>query len=321
MNERPEIDELLNCYIDGELSERQATEVKRMMLHDRKIAERVAWLQRQRQLLRALPSEAAPADVAESVRSVLERRALLRAAATGGQHVKGSLHLMGRKLMAAAAMLALVGGLAVLVYTVVKPAETFEPAEVAVLAGRYEHDRQIAGDAQPVAMAQIVMELAMRTSSPGALNSVIARAIDSRGLWGCVTVDRQQPGTTYYITCGRADIAGIFDALSASWDRIEDKTLLIAAAGEEPIVITPIAAAQVVAIVNAPDMASRLAWARHYAQEGTALTPSATPADGTGEMRIPKPSLTSPGLDRAAMAEVEEQGEQVNLKILVVGLN
>ena len=34
MSEKLNIDELLNGYVDGELSERQATEIKRMILND-----------------------------------------------------------------------------------------------------------------------------------------------------------------------------------------------------------------------------------------------------------------------------------------------
>ena len=170
-----------------------------------------------------------------------------------------------------------------------------------------------------------MVELALRTGSPGALNSVIARAIDSCGLWGYATVDRQQPGTTYYIACGKDDIARVFDEISATWDRIEDKTLLLAATGEEPVVISPVTAAQVVAVIDAPDLASRLAWAKYYAEESpeqdATSTPATLPADDGSELRIPKPSLTSPDFDRAAMAKVERHDDQVNLKIVVIGID
>ena len=41
MKENLNIDELLNSFIDGELTERDATKVKRLVAHDRKVAQRL----------------------------------------------------------------------------------------------------------------------------------------------------------------------------------------------------------------------------------------------------------------------------------------
>ena len=45
MKEIPNLDELLNSFIDGELAPRQHTEVQRLMAHDQKIAQRLEQLQ------------------------------------------------------------------------------------------------------------------------------------------------------------------------------------------------------------------------------------------------------------------------------------
>ena len=46
MKENPNMDELLNSFIDGELPARQQTEVQRLIAHDEKIAQRVRQLQK-----------------------------------------------------------------------------------------------------------------------------------------------------------------------------------------------------------------------------------------------------------------------------------
>ena len=66
-NEQHEIDELLSLYIDEQLSERGDTEVKRLILHDEKIAEKLRSMQRAKRLLNTLPTAAAPETMADDV--------------------------------------------------------------------------------------------------------------------------------------------------------------------------------------------------------------------------------------------------------------
>ena len=45
---RTDIDELLSCYVDGELSERGRTEVKRLIQHDESVAAKLLRITRRR---------------------------------------------------------------------------------------------------------------------------------------------------------------------------------------------------------------------------------------------------------------------------------
>jgi anti-sigma factor RsiW len=175
MSDKSNIDELLNGFVDGEISERQATEVKRLMLHDPAIAARVARMQKQRQLLAALPAESAPADMASSVRAVLERRTLLDAASGGRHQVLGSVHLMGRKFAAVAAMLVLLGGLGYLVYRVIGPESSRKQVEIVTIARKTAPDRTAVVSEKPAPVAT-TLELNLTTDSTGGLSRPIARA-------------------------------------------------------------------------------------------------------------------------------------------------
>jgi len=326
MSEQIELDELLNGYVDGELSDRQTTEVRRMMLHDRKIAARVEELMRQRQLLASLPAEAAPAGLVDSIRGVMERRSLLIAASSSSHRTAGLMHLFARKLVAAAAMLALLGGLAFLVYTVIIPNDTVGPSGITALVSEGSlPGRSAPVDDSPVVPKTVSIELLLKTVSPSGLNSVIAKTIDADGLWDCATVDRQLSKTTYSISCSKENIGGVLDELSAVWDKIAEKRLVVEATGEDAITVEAVTPKQVAAVIDLPDIPSRVASARQFAEANNRLPVAgdadSVPADDAQSvLKIPKPALTSPDFDRAARSSVESRTDKVSLKITVLGI-
>ena len=71
------LEELLSGYIDGELSERQCNEVKRLIGHNEQAAAMLKQLQKNKALLGSLPQAQAPAHLFENVRASLERSVLL----------------------------------------------------------------------------------------------------------------------------------------------------------------------------------------------------------------------------------------------------
>ena len=120
-NRHHDIDEMLNAYMDDELTERQQTEVQRLITHDSVIAERFVQLQRQTDLVKTLPSEKAPADILYKTSQSLEKRALLGTDAQSVAERAGEKELYMRKMISAAAMLALIAAFFVVVYTILSP--------------------------------------------------------------------------------------------------------------------------------------------------------------------------------------------------------
>ncbi len=62
-----DIDELLSCYIDDELSDRGRTEIKRLIQHDKNIAAKLGKLRKQKQLLNCLPVAPAPEGLLQEI--------------------------------------------------------------------------------------------------------------------------------------------------------------------------------------------------------------------------------------------------------------
>ena len=77
MKEKPDIDELLNSFIDGELTERHRVEVQRLIKHDPQIAHRMQELQKCKMLVSSLPRADAPVEILARVKASLKARALL----------------------------------------------------------------------------------------------------------------------------------------------------------------------------------------------------------------------------------------------------
>ena len=77
MKIKPDIDELLNGFIDGELSSRQQTEVQRLIANDTQVQQRLKQLKKTKLLVGSLPFVEAPSDTFELVTTSLERRTLL----------------------------------------------------------------------------------------------------------------------------------------------------------------------------------------------------------------------------------------------------
>ena len=171
----------------------------------------------------------------------------------------------------------------------------------------------------------VSIELLLKTDSPSGLNSDIAKTIDADGLWECATVDRQLSKTTYSISCGRENIAGVLEELSAVWDKIAEKNLVVEATGEDAVTVEAVTPQHVAAVIELPDIPSRVASARQFAEANTHLpvtgdTGSIPVDNAQNALKIPKPALTSPDFDRAARSSVESRTDKVSLKITVLGM-
>ncbi len=228
MKEKPDINELLSSFIDSELSERQKTEVQRLIAHDPEIAKRLQQLQKCRLLVASLPYELAPIDMAKQVEAVLERKALLPEQSLVVDERKGARHLMFRKVLTAAAMFVLAAILASVIYTIVTP----EPTQIPMgFAGRLE----------------------LKTHNLSAINSVIDKAIKNNGLTDSVTLKRQRGKNIYTLTCSRENLTLFLADLDNSWEKYDSATLFIETqTAQEPVVVNDVDAKQIIDVITPP---------------------------------------------------------------------
>ena len=310
MKENPNIDELLNSFIDGELTTRQLTEVQRLMVHDGRIAQRLWELQKCKMLVSSLPCARAPAEMTEDIKASLERRTLL-----GQQHRhfderKGARHLLVRNVLAAAAMIGLVAVLGVVIYSILAP-EGGKERPIA-LEDWQQPAREIEDRSPQLSVAVVAEEsmsrpvgfnarLELKTSALAAVNAFISRAIEDNGLLDCSSSKTEGDKSIYVLSCSRQDLSLLLADLENVWERFDSATLFVETdrLGSE-VVITQVSAEQIAEVANQDSLERRLKVAKDFAvlNNMAELLPGkevfAAIDDKTESLiTIPKPVLTS----------------------------
>ena len=342
-SEIPDIDELLNSFIDGELDQRHQTEVQRLIKHDKRIAERLLTLQKCKRLVSSLPYAEAPDGMLEDIKASLEERKPLVQPAPRRQRLNeraGARHLLVRRLTAAAAMIGLVAVLAAVIYSIVAPesvtdksvaVERFNPSLVARGTG---HERR--ATAPGLARMEFSGRLELKTSSPSEVVAFINKAIENN-----IPSDERAaavPGEmreSYALSCSRQNLRFLLADLGTIWDKFDSATLFVETdrlGGQ--IVVDAVVPEQIIEVAKQDNFETRIKTAKYFAvlNNIAELSPGKevlTAIDNSSPrlITIPKPVLTSgvshpqaesekPITKPAGGAEAEQK---VLLTIVVVG--
>jgi hypothetical protein len=332
-----DIDELLSCYIDDELSDRERTEVKRLIRHDKSIAGRLGRLQKQKQLLNSLPTVAAPEGLLEDIKTSLKPKPILARYLTDDNKSAGARHLLFRRVLTAAAVFMLVGALALVVFNVMMPGTETRRPMAAKPAARPQ-------DADPVTEAIVASAadkpaptpvsflfraaLELATEDSIAVNGFIAKAIYRNGLVDNTIPKRQATLSSYHLTCTTTQIVALLADLEAVWPKCRSTTLtLYEQADVSDIVVGNITSAQTIAVFGQDKPDERTELAQNFADFNAIIRDGAdyrTFALSRPEERfvpsIPiKPELTRP--EQPPLRRDQPQtGGSVNLIITVTGL-
>jgi hypothetical protein len=200
--ENPNIEELLNGYIDGELTERHRTEVERLISHDARIAQRLRELQKCKMLVSSLPRAEAPDEMLEQIKASLEERAPLAQEPSGFAERVGARHLLVRKVLTAAAMIGLVAVLAAVVYTIVVPEGL---SGVVAFKGR----------------------LVLKTTNLLAVDAAINNAIEHNGISKHGGSGRQGDKNVYVLSSSREAMSSLLGDLKNVWGSFDSATLFV----------------------------------------------------------------------------------------------
>ena len=266
MKENPNMDELLNSFVDGELTARQQTEVQRLVDHDEKVAQQLRQLQKCKMLLSSLPVAEAPPQILENVKASLAGRTLLGEQPSAFDERAGTRHLLGRKVFAAAAMLGLVGILTAVVYTIVAPTVpqgpvAVEPREQLPIVEVVEPSPTI------VAAAPFSGRFELQTNYLPAVVAVINRAIEENipsDEW--IASDRSDVREPHALICSSESFNLLSAELGNIWDKLDSATLFVdTEVFGQRIVVDAVTAEQIAGIVNQDDSKRRIEVAKDFA--------------------------------------------------------
>jgi hypothetical protein len=225
MKVNPKIDELLNSFIDGELSPRQQTEVQRLIAHDPQAGQRLRQLQKCRMLLASLPFTDAPAGMLENIKASLEKKALPYEQPSPLEERQGRRHLFVRKVLAVAAMVGLMAVLSVVIYSIVTPSA---PPKTPIVANRNLPEIIEPVTSPPTAVAvEFNGRLELKTNSFVEVDASINKAIAENDFLNCITLAREADSSEYVLVCSRKGLSGLLADLENIWARLDSATMLI----------------------------------------------------------------------------------------------
>ena len=340
MKDTPEIDELLNGFIDGELTARQQTEVQRLIAHDSHIAERLRKLQKCRMLLGSLPCAEAPDDMLEAVKASLERTALLNEQQEDSAYRRGAKDLMIRITLSAAAMIGLVAVLAAVIYVIVAPPSAKN--ETVVSKDWYQPAQEVKA-AKPVPPENATTEkpaanivavapvfdgrLELKTADLIIVDALVKKTIEDKGLLKD-NLKVEGGKTTYTLDCSRKQLCLLLADLDNVWDKLDSAILYIEGQqGEGQIAVDSIDTRQIAEIVNQASAEMRIKAAKYFAVlNSTSESPTNKDVLKTANggnlnlTTIPKPVLTSGENPDEKSAGQTQDDPTVHLTIVVNGV-
>lgn len=288
MKDMENIEELLNCYLDGELDERKSNEVKRLIDNDSDIQNLYDSLTRYKNLMNTVSQVPAPEGLCDNITAYLEREVLL--ADTPIYSLKaGKRHLMARRFIAVAAVIVLAAALLAVIFDIFVPPSSRRQfvagamRKKAVKQVLYEKPFPDTKQPQDIKVAPpknyevpFVAILTLKTSSPIEVDWFVAKALTTTNLFGqTAAIDRQAGIVKYVVNCSNQSLAALIQELSFIWPQCTDTKIDI---GTEQmgkyITVSNISAQQAMEICNAENSSQRLRMANDLAIINKFRTPS-----------------------------------------------
>ena len=284
MKETRKIEELLNGFIDGELGPRQTTEVQRLLAHDPDVAQRLRKLLKCKVLVSSMPVAQAPPDMLTRIKLAAQNRETADSLSSPEMKRTGTLYLLARKLLTAAAGLVLVAVLAAVVYTILAPQKG------PTIAGT-----NTIGPA--VTEAGFTGTLELKTTDLTAAAAKIDEAVVKHSLAEHVTGDTQPESRSYVFNASRKALAPLLGDLAAAWPAVASASLSVKTEQfGHNVVVNDVRPEQLAEIVAQNDFERRIKAAKYFAVLNSINDISPVNqgyASDSGNLSIPpKPELT-----------------------------
>ena len=342
MKQDANIDELLNSFLDGEATERERTEVERLIAHDPEIAKRMVELEKCRMLVSSLPYAEAPAKIVEEVKASVGNVPVRDLEAEAFEQREGARHLLIRQVVSVAAMVALVAVLGVVIYTILGPESFSErpmtaddlklPAKKIEVEPEGAAQRLAAKAEKPTEGLDRFLKgfsgrLELKTKTLIAADASVNRAIEDSGLARYV-VSRRDGGQRVYTVAGSREAVNLLlSDLANIWERFDSTRLLVETGqADEGVVVDNVKTEQIAEIIKQDSPEGRIRVAKDIAafnRIGEQLPGkeifAAISYESGDLLTIPKPVLTSSEKPITKPASGAEAEQKVLLTIVVTG--
>ena len=302
MKKESNIEELLNGYIDGELTPQEQVKIEHLVAKDPQIANKLQQLQKCKFLVNSLPTAKAPSKILDNIKKSIELPE------THGNYVQplekrtDTRFLRIRKVFAAAAMLAFAAVLAVVIRTI-------SPTP----------DREDYGVGRTVSRAEFRGTLELKTSEFAAVDSILNRSFKNNGLTNSFTSGQEQNRRVYSLSCSSESLNRVLNDLGGVWDKLNSTKLSVnTKVFDGNIEIDAITPKQIAEIANQTDSNKIIEVAKDCAvlntitecSPGKEILPSIE--EGINDL-VPKPVIAGPDVP----APEVEGNKTVHVRIIL----
>lgn len=243
------IDEMLNSFIDGELTARERAEVEQLVARDVRAAKRLRQLEKCKMLVTSMPRLDVPAEVSEGIRASLAR---MRVPGNewARQERAGKRHMFFRRVLSAAAMIGLVAALAGVIYSIAGPQETPSDRSVALVSPK--------PGLNVSALPAFSGRLELKTHSLPEVSAFIGTTIEENGLADSAGPVRRQDRRVYSVNCSRKDLDSLLANMETIWPDLNAATLFVDTQvfGKE-VAVSNVTTGQIAQIAGQPDPTTR----------------------------------------------------------------
>lgn len=282
MKEEMSIDELLNSFVDGELTSRQETEVQRLINNDPQIARQLRQLQKCKMLVSSLPTANAPVRILDNIKASLEAKS--HKEQTEYISLEPNRTRIGQRILALAALIGLVVVLTAVLYTIAPDNTVSKRPYITAAAIKDFHGK-----------------LELKTSDFVAVDAFINRVIEDNGLSGSFTPIRETNRRIYSVKCSEKGMNLLLTDLRKIWSRLDTATFFVnTEVFGEKVIVEAITTNQIAEIIGQPDSNKYIEVAKDFAiinsmaqnLPGREIA-TALEVDTDNLITIPKPVLTS----------------------------
>ncbi len=335
LEQNPKIEELLNGYIDGELSADELSQVQQLIRENHVIAQRLRQLERCRELVSSLPPAEPPAQVIAGIKELIHSRS------TGGvmseiEKRRGARHLFIRQALAASIIIGLVGIMGAVVYKIVGPEQISSPIvavkpapaikhTIAVKPQETKREVVLAAVEEPTSVG--LYSLQLQTADFAAVDAYVNKLLEESP-WLRYETTKDQPGkSAYRILCSTGGLDAMMSDLATVWSKFDSTTLIVRTDNVgESIIVASVKPEQIADIARQNTISNRVRLAKDFAslnsisqmipdEKMLALTDRSIPELTT----IPKPVLTSGEKNTVTAPKGAWDQIQVDLNIVVAG--
>ena len=296
------IEQLLNGFLDNELTERERFEVERLIAHDPAVAKRIEELKKYKLLIGSLPVSKAPDEMLDNIKGAIAAKEYSVLKQSYGRRIAATTQLLFRKTVSVAAMIALILALAAVIYRIVSPPPAIQPKPDMIV-------REL-----PVVTNQLIANLELKTAKLTDGEEAVRKALENAGISQFAESAVQTSKCQYSFNCTGQQLNSILTSLEEKWEQFKSPKLTVETdVADKPAVINDVTTWQIAEIASQESFERRTKAAQYFAILNNMETLPGQ-AEDLNNMSIPKPVLTKDEFEPGRTTEGELS---INLNIIL----